>query len=76
MSLDLKKKFQIYNSLFLNLNYEGANSIGHLIPILSDIAKTKLSEGRNPIQILDTFYDNYADIIDSDKIEFMFKVIR
>lgn len=76
MNLSLKKKFQIYNSLFLNLNYEGAKSIGHLIPILSDIAKTKLSEGQNPIQILDAFYSDYEDIIDGDKIEFMFKVIR
>ncbi len=76
MHLSIKKKFEIYNALFLNLNYEGANSIGHLIPILGNVAYKRLKEGYNPIQIFEEFYSDYKDVIGEDKIDFMFKVIQ
>lgn len=76
MDFSIQKKFQIYNALFLNLGYEGANDIGHLIPILGTVAKQKLEEGLDPIQIFNDFYTDYQDMIGEDKIDFMFKVIQ
>lgn len=76
MNFDLKKQFQIYNTLFLNLSYEGANQIGDLIPILGKAANIHLKRGKEPIAILDQFYDDYKDLIAVDKMDFMFKVIQ
>jgi phosphoenolpyruvate carboxylase len=76
MNIDLRKQFQIYNSLFLNLSYDGANQIGDLIPILGKSAKIDLEKGKDPIAILDTFYDNYKNLIKFDKFDFMFQVIK
>ena len=76
MNFDLKKQFQIYNTLFFNLSYEGANQIGDLIPILGKAAKIHLKKGKEPIAILDEFYKDYKDLIAVDKMDFMFKVIQ
>jgi len=76
MNFDLRKQFQIYNALFLNLSYEGANQVGDLIPILGKSAKIQLKNGKDPITILDEFYSGYQSLIASDKIDFMFKVIK
>ena len=76
MKIDLKKKYQIYNSLFLSLEYQQSKSIGYLIPILAKTAELKLKEGINPIEIFDSFYDEHKSIIIESKIDFMFKVIQ
>jgi len=76
MDFNIQKKFQIYNALFLNLGYEGANDIGHLIPILGTVAKQKLESGQDPIQVFNDFYEDYEDMIGVDKMDFMFKVIQ
>jgi len=66
----------MYNALFLNMSYQGANDFGHLVPVLGNIAKQKLKDGKEPIQIFDDFYKDYQDIIKIDKIDLMFKVIH
>lgn len=76
MDFDLRKQFQIYNALFLNLSYEGANEIGDLIPLLGKSAKILLESGKEPIAIVDEFYDAYKNLIAVDKTDFMFKVIQ
>ncbi|WP_347372750.1 phosphoenolpyruvate carboxylase [Aequorivita sp. Q41] len=76
MNFNLRKQFQIYNALFLNLSYEGANQIGDLIPILEKSAKIHLESGKDPITIVDQFYEDYKNLIAVDKFDFMFKVIQ
>lgn len=76
MNFNLRKQFQIYNALFLNLSYEGANQIGDLIPILGKSAKIHLESGKDPITIVDNFYEDYKNLIAVDKFDFMFKVIQ
>ncbi len=76
MEFSIEKKFQIYNTLFLNLDYEGASDIGHLIPILGELTKQRLKNGKNPIEVFDAFYQDYKEMIGADKIDFMFKVIQ
>lgn len=73
----VKKKFDIYNSLFLNLPYTRGSKIGVLIPILHDVSKQGLESGDHPEKILDGFFSNYTSSKSTkDKIDFMFRVIQ
>ena len=73
---NIQKKFQIYNALFLNLSYEGANDFANLIPILGAVTKQNLEKGADPIMVFNDFFDDYKEMIGIDKLDFMFKVIQ
>ena len=73
----IKKKFEIYNSLFLDLPYNKDSDVGSLIPILHQFSKKGLKNGDHPMKILDSFFKKYASIRkEEDKIDFMFRVIQ
>lgn len=73
----VKNKFYVYNSLFLNLPYQGIENVGMLIPLLFDQCEKGLKSGKNPQQILDLFFQNYANIdTEQARIDFMFSVIQ
>jgi len=73
----VKNKFYVYNSLFLNLPYQGIENVGMLIPLLFDQCEKGLKSGKNPQQILDLFFKYYANIdTEKEKIDFMFSVIQ
>jgi phosphoenolpyruvate carboxylase len=73
----VNNKFDIYNSLFLNLPYHTENNIGMLVPLLYQLCKQGLESGKDPQEILDAFFANYASIdAEKDKIDFMFSVIQ
>ena len=76
MDFGVQKKFEIYNTLFLNLDYEGTGDVGQLVPVLGTVAKKKLQEGLDPIEILEVFWEDYNDLIKMDRFEFLFKVIQ
>src|SRR5690606_27943374 len=66
-----------YNSLFLNLPYRNIENVGMLIPILLHQAEKGLQSGKNPEEILDIFFQNYANIdSERDRIDFMFRIIQ
>jgi phosphoenolpyruvate carboxylase len=73
----VKNKFNIFNSMFLNLPYRKDNDIGILIPLLYKQCKQELENGKHPMEILDSFFINYAGIQqEHEKIDFMFRVIQ
>ena len=73
----VRNKFNIYNSIFLNLPYSSGNQTGIMIPVLYESCRKGLHEGENPVQILDTFFRDFASITDEQqKIDFMFSVIQ
>ncbi|MDJ0645936.1 MAG: phosphoenolpyruvate carboxylase [Flavobacteriaceae bacterium] len=74
--MDINKKYEIYNSMFLNLSYQDSKNIGHLLPLLSAFAKKRLEKRVNPIQILDDFIANHPDAIGDEHLAFMFKLIQ
>jgi len=76
MDFGVQKKFEIYHTLFLNLDYEGTGDVGQLVPVLGTVAKKKLQEGLDPIEILEVFWEDYNDLIKMDRFEFLFKVIQ
>ncbi|TAI46737.1 phosphoenolpyruvate carboxylase [Flagellimonas allohymeniacidonis] len=70
-------KFNIYNSLFLNLPYRDIENVGILVPILMDQCEKGLQAGKKPQEILDTFFKNFTDITDEKgRLDFMFKIIQ
>jgi phosphoenolpyruvate carboxylase len=72
-----EKKFDVYNSLFLNLPFRGISNIGMLIPLLQHVCQQGLDAGSEPLGILDTFFDVHTGIkTEKEKIDFMFHVIR
>jgi phosphoenolpyruvate carboxylase len=53
---EVKNKFNVYNSLFLNLPYPKVSNIGMLIPLLYEVCKSGLETGKEPIEILNSFF--------------------
>ncbi|MCW8803842.1 MAG: phosphoenolpyruvate carboxylase, partial [Ignavibacteriaceae bacterium] len=73
----VKNKFEVYNSLFLNLPFNNIRNTGMFIPLLQQVCKSELEAGKDPIQILDSFFKMHANIIAEDKkIDFMFRIIQ
>ncbi|MDJ0804426.1 MAG: phosphoenolpyruvate carboxylase, partial [Desulfobacterales bacterium] len=73
----VKNKFDVYNSLFLNLPFQKVSNIGMLIPLLHHVSKQGLDAGLDPLTILESFFDLHTDIkTEQDKIDFMFRVIQ
>lgn len=73
----VNNKFNIYNSLFLNLPYRDIENVGMLIPLLLDQCQKGLKSGQNPQEILNSFFQNYAHIAsEEDRIAFMFKIVQ
>ena len=74
---EVKKKFDVYNSLFLNLPFRTVSNVGMLIPLLQHVCRQGLDSGRDPLGILDSFFSVHTDITtEEEKIQFMFHVIR
>ncbi len=73
----VRNKFDIYNSLFLNLPFQGIEKLGILIPILQQECKSGFDAGKEPVDILDSFFKSHTSInSESEKIELMFKFIQ
>lgn len=73
----VKNKFNVYNSLFLNLPYPNIRNTGILIPLLYEVCKGGLDSQKDPIEILDSFFSMHTNIrSEEDKIDFMFKVVH
>ena len=73
----VQNKFNVYNSLFLNLPYENIENVGMLIPLLLDQAEKGLNNGLNPREILEHFFENFVETrSEQEQIDFMFKIVQ
>ncbi len=73
----VNNKFNVYNSLFLNLPYQNIENVGMLIPLLMHQSQKGLDSGQKPQDILESFFQNYANIYsEKDRIDFMFRIIQ
>ncbi len=73
----VKNKFDVYNSLFLNLPYSNIRNIGILIPLLHQVCKSGFEAGKEPQEILDSFFATHTGIkSEEEKIDFMFRIIQ
>ncbi|MCB9024399.1 MAG: phosphoenolpyruvate carboxylase [Lentimicrobiaceae bacterium] len=70
-------KFNVYNSLFLNLPFKQVNNTGVLIPLMHQLFKNGLDAGHDPLEILESFFSKHANIgSEEQKIAYMFRVIQ
>ena len=70
-------KFNIYNSLFLSLPYKDIENVGILIPVLLDQCERGLKEGKDPREILEVFFTNFANMSqERERLDFMFRIIQ
>ncbi|SNZ01959.1 phosphoenolpyruvate carboxylase [Flagellimonas pacifica] len=70
-------KFNIYNSLFLNLPYRNIENVGMLIPLLFEQCEKGLKAGKNPQEILEHFFTHFVEIKDErERLDFMFRIIQ
>jgi phosphoenolpyruvate carboxylase len=73
----VNNKFNIYNSLFLNLPFQKIKRIGMLIPILSHECRQGLELGKEPLDILDSFFNAHTEMVsEEEKNDFMLRVIQ
>ncbi len=73
----VNNKFNVYNSLFLNLPYRNIENVGMLIPLLMDQSKKGLKAGLNPKEIIEAFFENFVDLeTEEERIDFMFRIIQ
>jgi phosphoenolpyruvate carboxylase len=73
----VKNKFDIYNSLFLNLPFDKISKTGMFVPLLQHMAEKGLADGREPLEILDDFFTHQVQIDDeAERVDFMFRVIQ
>lgn len=73
----VRNKFNVYNSLFLNLPFQGISNVGMLLPLMHHICQQGLASGNDPMQILDSFFSANTGIkTEEEKIDFMFRVIQ
>ncbi len=73
----VRNKFNVYNSLFLNLPFQGISNVGMLLPLMHHVCEAGLGAGEEPQQILDTFFLAHTELkTEEEKIDFMFRVIQ
>lgn len=73
----VKNKFNIYNSLFLNMPFHGISNIGMLIPLMQQACEKGLESGNDPVTIMESFFSTRTNIrSEQEKIDFMFRVIH
>lgn len=73
----VRNKFNIYNSLFLNLPYTEGENVGIYIPLLFRQCDAGLKSGKNPTEILDAFFESYTHSgSERERIDLMFRIIQ
>lgn len=73
----VRNKFNVYNSLFLNLPFQGISNVGMMLPLLHHVCQQGLSAGEEPVQILDNFFSTHTSLkTETEKIDFMFLLIH
>ena len=73
----VKNKFNVYNSLFLNLPFRKVSNIGMLIPLLHRVCKKGLAAGNDPQEIIELFFSKHTSReTEEQKIDFMLRVIQ
>ena len=58
----VNNKYKLYNTLFLNLPYRKVRNIGMLIPLLSHFCDESLKHGKEPLDILDEFFEKNTEL--------------
>lgn len=73
----VNSKYKLYNTLFLNLPYRRVRNIGMLIPLLAHFCEEGLQQNKEPLEILDDFFEKNAQAQSpEERLDFMLRVIQ
>ncbi len=70
-------RFSIYNSLFLNLPFQGISRTGNFLPLLQQVVESGFDSGLQPDEIIAKFFEDYSPGSGAEeKFDFLFRVIQ
>jgi phosphoenolpyruvate carboxylase len=70
-------KYQIYNSIFTSLPFDGISNTGVLLPLFHETCKKGFKNQKNPTEIVNHFFKKYQDNpSEEDKIKLLFRFIQ
>lgn len=73
---EIHNKYLVFNTLFSRLPYDKMTKIGQLMPFLHDMSETGFEDGKEPKEIIDTFFQQYTSIKEEkEKIDLLFRFI-
>ncbi|WGK64454.1 phosphoenolpyruvate carboxylase [Croceiramulus getboli] len=73
----VKSKYQIYNSIFMTLPFEGIEDTGVLLPLFDTVCAAGYEQEKNPTQIVEDFFQRYLqDKSEKQRIDMLFRFIQ
>ena len=70
-------RFQLYNSVFSTLPYSHITKTSTLIPFFSEFCSNGFDQNKNPIEIVDNFFEHYyPNNSEKDNIDILFRLIQ
>ncbi|MCD9185750.1 MAG: phosphoenolpyruvate carboxylase [Pyrinomonadaceae bacterium] len=66
-------KFQLYNSLFLSLPFDGIDKTGILLSLFNTDCEEGFRQGKNPQTIIEDFFKNKSE---AEKLDFLFRFVQ
>lgn len=74
---EVSKRFTIYNSLFLDLPFQGIHHTGTLLPILANKCQEGFQANKTPKEIINGFFDELmAQNSTEDRHAFLFRMVQ
>jgi len=73
----VRKRYNVFNSIFLNLPFKDISNFGMQIPLMTRFFKGRLEKGTEPSEILNEYFHLHTELkTEKEKIDFMFWVIQ
>lgn len=70
-------KYQVYNGLFLTLPFDAIEQTGMLLPLFHNTCNNMLAEGRTPIEIITSFFNEHKPrFTEKEQADFLFTIIQ
>lgn len=70
-------KYQIYNSIFTTLPFDSIKKTGVLLPLFETVCKQGFSTGKNPFEIIRSFYSKYTpDYSEKERRDLLFQFVQ
>src|SRR5210317_2670526 len=70
-------KYQIYNSVFTTLPFDSISNTGVLLPLFHELCKKGFEEGKNPTEIINSFFTKYLENpTEKEKTDMLFHFIQ
>lgn len=73
----VRKRYNVFNSIFLNLPFKDISSFGMQIPLMTRFFKGHLEKGNEPSEILNEYFRLHTELTtEKEQIDFMFWIIQ